>query len=451
MPAGAGAARPLDLGIVDGQAFTDPNDSARTLAFDRTASARAGTALIGVRWASVAPGNPGPLFNARNPADPAYQWDAIDDAVRSADSHGLRVILLVTGAPRFAEGPNRPSTDRALPGTWRPDPADVADFGHAIATRYSGLFATLPRVRLYQLWAEPNLAVNLAPQRQGGHLISGNVYRGMLNAFYGAVKGVSGANTVITGGTAPYGDLFPASGAVFPRTQPVEFWRQVFCLKGRRLRPLKCPAPPRFDVISHHPINVGPPTRHAINAEDISTPDLGKLKRILRRAQRAGHVRPRGKKPLWATEIWWNSRPPVGSGVPLALHARWLEQSFYVLWKQKVRAVIWFEIRDYAPEPGIPIPRSGLFLRDGTVKPAFFAFRFPFVGDRLSRRRVRVWGTAPQPGSVQIQRRKGGRWKRVRTLRAGSNRVFVGVIRLRGRAKLRAVSAGEHSLTWKQR
>lgn len=360
-------------------------------------------------------------------------------------------MLMITGAPAFAEGPNRPSTSTALPGTWRPRAGAIADFGHAIATRYSGRFGNLPRVGLYQLWAEPNLAINLAPQRKRRRLVSGLHYRRMLRAFYAGVRGVSSGYRVVTGGTAPYGDLHPKGRPLYARTQPVAFWRQVLCLKGERLRKMRCRKRARFDIFSHHPINIGRPTRHAINALDVSTPDIGKLRRVVRRAVRTGRAKPRKGKPFWATELWWNSNPPSRHGVRLGKHARWLQQGLYVLWHQKVKAVIWFEITDYPASPGTFTPQSGLFLENGTAKPAYYAYRFPFVGDRIARKRVRVWGKAPSPGRVLIERLRRGKWRRVRGLRAGRNRIFVGKIRLGGRARLRARKGSETSLVWVQR
>ena len=81
-------------------------------------------------------------------------------------------MLLVTGAPAWAEGKNRPGFDKAHAGTWKPNAKRLGDFGTAIAKRYSGNFdpdgalgqPALPRVREFQLWAEPNLATYLTPQ-----------------------------------------------------------------------------------------------------------------------------------------------------------------------------------------------------------------------------------------------------------------------------------------------
>jgi hypothetical protein len=443
------AERGFETGLYEPD-YTSSDASTQTLAFDRSAQARAGFTLIAVDWSSVAP-NSKPLgFVPSNPGDTNYKWGPIDAAVRDASARGLRVLLTVTRAPSWAEGPGRPSPDEAPPGTWRPDPGELGDFTRAIATRYSGHFAGLPAVRYWQLWAEPNLAVNLGPQFDGNTPVGFNVYRPMLNAFYTNLKAVSPQNQVMTGGTAPYGNLTPASGLTYQRMQPLDFWRGLLCLRigkkgkkhraGKLIRVAGC-TPPRFDIAAHHPINVGSPTRHALNADDASTPDIGKVRRVIR----AGV----GKRPIWATEIWWNSNPP-SRGVSLKTQARYLSQSFYVLWKQRVPVTFWFELRDLQPNGIDPIPTSGLLFRDGRPKPAFQAFRFPFAAERLSKTRVRVWGLAPGAGPVQIGIGKGKHLHRIRTLKAGVNRVFVGIIHVRHGARLRAVQGSEGSLVWRQ-
>jgi hypothetical protein len=442
----AEAARGLRLGINDG-VYETADAGTRHAWLSRTVDARANLVLLGASWASIAPSNRPPGFDARDPADPAYSWGALDAAVRDATAGGLRVMILVTGAPQWAEGASRPGFRRAPPGTWKPSPGKLADFGHAIAVRYSGSFGTLPRVRYWQLWAEPNLSIYLTPQWVHHRAATPKHYRSMLNAFYGAVKGVSRRDVVITGGTAPYGD--PAGG---DRMRPVRFWRGVLCLRGEKLRPARCKNPAHFDVIAHNPINVGPPKRHAVNRNDASTPDLGRIERVVRKARHTSRVRPRGPKPFWATEIWWDSKPPDPHGIPERTHARWLEQALYLLWRQGARTAVWFQIRDQARLPDFASTyQTGLFLRSGKPKLAYRAFRFPFVGDRTGRRQVRVWGKAPRKGKVQIQRRRHSHWRTLKRLRAGSNRVFTGSVRVRGKAKLRAKQRPGKSLTWRQK
>ena len=340
--------------------------------------------------------------------------------------------------------------ERPLLGSWKPNPADLGEFTHAIATRYDGHFANLPAVRYWQLWAEPNLALNLSPQFVGNTPVGFDVYRPMLDAFYANLKEVSSQNVVVSGGTAPYGGLTPSRGLTFQRMQPLTFWRGLLCestqakkkkkhkKKRRAAQAAAACTPPRFDVAAHHAINVGAPTQHAVNPNDATTPDIGRLRRVLRKGGA-------GNKPIWDTEIWWNSNPP-GRGVSLKTQARYLSQSFYTLWKQGVQAAFWFELRDLQPNGSDPIPTCGLYFRDYRAKPALRAFGFPFAAERLSKTRVRVWGMAPGAGSVSILRSG----HRVRKLGATSNRVFTGIIRLRGRARLQAKQGNERSLIWKQ-
>jgi hypothetical protein len=268
----------------------------------------------------------------------------------------------------------------------------------------------------------------------------------MLNAFYAAVKGVSGKNKVVTSGLAPYGDHFVGGN----RLPPVLFWRGLLCLSGKKLQPVKCKNPAHFDVAAHNPINIGAPTRHALSPTDASTPDLGRIKRVIRKAARTGRVKPGGHKPLWATEEWWDSKPPDPRGVPKAKQARWLAQSFQILWRQGAGMVVWFLIRDQAPQPNYPTTfQSGLFFRDGKPKPAYRAFRFPFVANRHGKQEVRLWGKAPRSGKVAVQRRRNGSWRTVKTTRAGSSRIFTSKIGMRGSGKLRARQGGANSLAWR--
>jgi hypothetical protein len=312
---------------------------------------------------------------------------------------------------------------------------------HAAAVRYSGNFAdpldpgrTLPRVRAWQIWNEPNLQTYLAPQwvpNGGGWAAeSPNIYRDLLNAGYDALKGVRSDNFVVSAGTAPYGDLDPGGR----RIPPVEFLRDVFA------------KPTRLDAISHHPYGVGDPLRHALNDDDAAVPDIGKLARVLRKAEKKGTALPRGHKRIWVTEISWDSSPPDPQGVPAAQHARWTAQGLYVLWKQGVDTITWFQIRDSAPEPSYAATnQSGVFFRDGTPKLSATAFRFPFVAWR-SGKQIAFWGRSPKPGRVAIQGLRGSRWVPAGTARPDRSGVFQGRVKGRWRS-LRAVGPAS-SLPW---
>ena len=218
----------FQLGLTD-NLFADINAGKAGRWLDRARGARARTILLGAQWVSIAPANRPRGFNPANPADSAYDWGTLDRQVRQVRARGMRPAILVGQAPAWAEGPNRPSTTVAAGGTWKPKPKALGQFARAIARRYSGSFGTLPRVKHWQLWAEPNLSVYLTPQWRRGRPVGAFHYRRMLNAFYAGIKSVRRSNKVITGGTAPYGDLRGGQ-----RMQPATFWRALLCLKGRR-------------------------------------------------------------------------------------------------------------------------------------------------------------------------------------------------------------------------
>jgi hypothetical protein len=428
---GAAAAPRLKTGFADGTLF------------DRAVDARASVARLPVAWRAVVGGRPD---DPRNPADPAYNFSGVDALVNAATERGLRVLLTVSHAPAWAEGPNRPSG--ATAGSWKPSPRAYGNFARALAKHYSG--GAFPRVRFYQAWNEPNLNTYLAPQYRGRKAKSPARYRRLLNAFYAGVNSVRRSNVVVTGGTAPYGD--PPGGN---RMRPQIFLRKLFCLKRRRaLDPTRCRNRPRLDVLAHHPINtIGGPNSRSLHPDDASTAEFKDVRRILRAAERSHRVRPRGRRPLWATELWWESDPPDEFvGVKLRKHARWYQEALRVLWKQGARVVILLQVIDSPYDPGNPSAtlQSGILFQNGDTKPAFRAVRFPFVTERRSRSRVRAWALPPATGTLRVQRRRHGNWRTLKRERAHRGRPVSTSLRLRGGARLRARVGDLQSLAWRQ-
>jgi hypothetical protein len=374
-------------------------------------SAGAGTVLIPVNWAGVASQRP---LLPQSPADPAYRFARLDRQVTAATAAGLRVILDFTHAPVWAEGPDRPAS--APPGTWRPDPAAVGDFAHALAARYSGSFSPsvvgspLPRVRYFEVWNEPNLLIYLTPQWRGKAPASPELYRQMLNSAYAGIKAAQPGAVVVTAGTGPYGE---SRGVA--RMRPMLFWRRLLCLR-EGLRPASCPVKARFDVLAHHPIDTaGGPRDPSLAAGDISMPELHKLRGLLRAAERERTIEPSGDRPLWATEFWWVSDPPnTRFGVPLPRFARWMEEGLYEMWRQGASVAINLEVRDapYRANGALAYGQGGLFFNGGRKKRrAFTAFSFPFLAHRRGAHRVVAWGKSPVTGTLSIERRQRGRWR----------------------------------------
>jgi hypothetical protein len=466
LPAVAPAKRGLLTGFVDADGLLSSADPAeRATWLDRTVEARAGIVRLDIKWALVV--GPQRPPDPTNPGSSSYDFTSIDVAVRAAEARGLAVMLQVQpGAPAWAEAPGR--RPDAPAGTWKPNPSNFADFAQAVAARYSGHFdpdgpspvARLPAVQALQVWNEPNLSGHLTPQYEGMTAISPEQYRQMLNAAYSAVKAVAPQMPVVTAGAGPYGDPPGAS-----RVRPVLFWQQVLCVHPVKVKAKKkkrgaprvkyvrtagCPAPAKFDIFGFHAINTsGGPGRSAINRNDASSADLDRIVRVLHGAEHAGTVLPR-RHPIWTTEMWFDT--PSATTVPLG---RWIEQGFYLLWKEGASVVMNLAIRDSTIEPGDLLPQvgpnsSGIFFANGQPKPAYTAFRFPFVTERIDKRVLRAWGKAPAGGKLVIQRRQPGRWVATKKIQLRQGSVFTAKLRLRGKQRLRAKVAGSQSLVWKQ-
>jgi hypothetical protein len=468
IPSAASATRGLVTGFADPDEYQSASPSDRSLWMGRSVDAGAGIVRLAAEWPGIAPGPTRPA-DPTNPASTSYDFSSLDPAIREASAKGLRILLSVNHAPTWAEGPNRPSN--VAIGAWNPNPADVADFMQAIAARYSGNFdpgtgGTLPAVQDIEVWDEPNAGDWLSPQFQGKTFTGAALYRDILNASYKAIKSVNPNAQVVVGGTDPYGDPpggpYPASGA---RARPVQFWEHVFCLreqkvkkKGKKaaapklVRDPTCTGKTSFDVFGHHPIDNtgGSPLKSGPTRYDASTPDLGRVVRVLRAAEKLGTA-PGPKHPVWVTEFWWDSNPPNRSGAPLATQARYIQQSMYLFWKAGASAAINFQIADSSLRPNVHAGfQAGVYFQDGRPKPSLTAFKFPFVTNRTSRTKLEAWGRAPAAGKLLIQRRQGSRWLTVKKLQVSKGGVFDTALRLSGKQRLRATVAGQQSLVWKQ-
>lgn len=431
----ATGARPIATGFLEAQ-YKSHDATTRAEVFAKTIDSNAEIIRVNLVWSRIAVTQPA---DPRDPADPAYDFDGVDAAVTDARANGLDVLITVYSAPSFAQGADPP--DGVIPGTWKVDPNALADFYAAIATRYSGRFADLPRARYFEVWNEPNLPGFLTPQYEGGSAAAPSRYRRMVNASFKAIKGINPDIQVVAGGLAPYGD--PPGGA---RTRPLAFWRDLLCL-DRGLKAVKCPTKVKFDILSHHPINTsGGPNTSAAHPDDVSTPDFKNIAEVLRAAERANTVGTGGRHPLWATELWWNSDlSGTLPSFPLDAQARFYQNGLYVLWKQHVDVVIVLQLQDD--------PRSefstGLFFADGSPKPSFAAFRFPLVSDDDGSE-TRVWGKSPEAGKLAIQLRKGKGWRTLRKLNVDRGDVFSERVKLPAKYSIRATVSGATSLTWRE-
>ncbi|MFI5010419.1 MAG: hypothetical protein ACHQDY_09120 [Solirubrobacterales bacterium] len=452
----------LVRGVSDGALLLSEHAEVRGRAVAMIAAAGARVVRIPVNWRDVVDASPPAGFQASDPASPAYHFWRIDAAVESALGAGLEPLLVVSHAPAFAEAPNR--WPYAYPGSWAPNPAALGAFAAALARRYDGSFpdplapgGALGRVRLLQAWNEPNLSRYLEPQWVVEHgrwsAFSPLLYRQLLDGFYAGVKSVEPTDTVIAAGVAPEGE--PAGQGVM---SPVPFLRGLLCLESSG----RCQQPPRFDVLAFHPLSVWNPDVLAASALDVSIADMAKVTDVLHQAERLHTALPAGPKPVWVTELNWESAPQSPHGVPPRLQATWLSRALHRLWVAGVSLVDWEFLVDPVGGVALASPTgptvtfarpAGLYsagVTDGRSDPALArpkpflgGFAFPFDPLRVDRRRVRVWALLARPGQlVQLQRRtRGGMWRTVASLHADRYGVLNALVPLRGSASLRLLSA----------
>ena len=431
------ASGPIETGVGFFGLSTDAENATQ---FQRIRAAGAKYVQIRMYWRTIAPaGATQPTgFEPTNPADPNYNWNGYDQQITEAVAAGLKPIVAITSAPRWAEGSFSGSDDT---GSYKPSPSEFAKFLTAVGKRYSGSFEGLSRVQYWSIWNEPNYNTFLSPQRVGKKLSSPDWYRSMLNAAADSLHAVSSSNVVIGGETGPFGVASTALSTA--NIMPITFMEKVLCISEKSSRNKKtkavtiqyksaCKTKTKFDVWSHHPYTQGGPAVKSKAHGNASLGDMGAMRAVLNAATKAGHVSSSQKVRLWVTEFSWDSKPPDPKAVPIALETRWVAQLLHNMWGSGVSLVNWFILRDQPLSSSLW--QSGLYYGGASIssdraKPILQAFRFPFVATPKivkTKSIVQLWGRTPtsSAGSVVIERKSGSRWKRVKTLRANRYGIF---------------------------
>jgi hypothetical protein len=350
----AAASRYLRVGIFD-QAQTLYGGTAAFTAFQQV---HVQELRLNLTWNTVAKSRPA---HATDPADPAYDWTVFDAAVRSAAADRIHVLMTIVGTPQWANG-GRPTNVAPTNAN------DLRSFAVAAATRYGGSYAasggTLPGVRDWAAWNEPNNPAFLAPQYRrtsAGWVLQGAAdYVRICRAVVAGVHSLPYASErVACGVTAPRGNNDPSSSR--PSVSPISF-----------LRAVKKAGLTTFDAWAHNPYYSAPsetPTTRPGPSESTATAvTLGNLDQLT-----AALTQLYGKKRLWITEYGYQTNPPdTIFGVTWAKQALYLTQAVAIARKNpRVDMLLWFLLRD---EPALSGWQSGLLTTDGRKKPAYAAF-----------------------------------------------------------------------------
>ena len=334
----AHAAERMWIGFHDDPSFRWVDDRASRI--ESSASQGASVMRLLVHWDQTARQRPA---LPSDPFDPAYNFDDLDDAIRTAQEQDMEVLLSLVGTPRWANGGKTPNVMPRRLG-------DFTAFARAIASRYSGRFDGYPFVRFWSVWNEPNLQVFLAPQFDGrGRSVAPRNYARLYAAGYEGIKAGNPRALVAIGETSARGTDNPSG--VRPVHSPGRFL-EALARANPRLK---------FDAWAHHPYPFRPNLKPS---QKVRWPNvtLGSLPNLEKNLSR---LFTRKSVPIWVTEYGHETKPQDAFGVPYSKQAAYLREAIAIARTYPfVSMFIWFVYQD---DPGQPW-ESGLYTRTGVSK-----------------------------------------------------------------------------------
>jgi Cellulase (glycosyl hydrolase family 5) len=245
----AHARKHMEVALADNPVFLYRVFYDRSRAFKQTRPLAVTRLRVMLPWSSAL--GPKQAKRKKAPAVPVYylkKWDSVIDA---AASHGIRVELRLSGpAPAFA-------TSNHKIGPTRPRTKLFGEFAAAIAAHFKG------RVDRYGIWNEPNYRTWLSPMKKAPQ-----IYRGLYQAGYKAIKQADPAAAVLIGETAPY--AIPGDS-----TAPLSFLRKMAAAGKGTLH---------ADGFAHHPYDfTHAPSYRYPGADNVTIGTLGRLTKTLDR------------------------------------------------------------------------------------------------------------------------------------------------------------------------
>jgi Glycosyl hydrolase catalytic core len=308
---------------------------------------------INLNWPDVAKRRPA---HAQDPADPAYDWDLYDRAIRYASQNNIKVLLTILFTPSWANG-RKPHNVPPSNST------DLRNFAYAAAERYSGHYIPntddefetyLPAVKYWLAWNEPNNP-NWLKQTSGGRFVSPRSYAKICNAIWTGVHYTNFAGEKVgCGATGPRGNNQARSSR--PSMSPVAFMTAARKAGMRRL-----------DAYAHHPYygrpNESPGSRPGGNAVT-----LGNIGALIKQSNKLFR-----RKPIWITEYGYQTPPDRQFGVSFGRQATYLSQAYAIGRRNRqITMMVWFMLRD---DTNLRLGwQSGFLTAAGRKKPAFNVF-----------------------------------------------------------------------------
>ena len=211
----------------------------------------------------------------------AIGWGPLDGAVNAANAAGLKVMFSVVAAPSWAAVPG---------GAFPKNPSDLANFMGAMATHFKG------RVQAYEVWNEENYAVEMGPgigPQTAGQYVEG------LKAAYTAIKAVDPTIIVVSGAPTPTGVNDPNIGE-----RDLTFLQQMYAYQSGVVKSY-------FDALGAHNEPFGNQAQETVaahTAPNYST-DPSFFFHQVEDYRNLMVSQGDGNKPIWETEIGYDSNP----------------------------------------------------------------------------------------------------------------------------------------------
>jgi hypothetical protein len=308
-------------------------------------AAATGASIIhtNVSWPAIAPTRP---TTPSNGSDPAYALGNLDDLVFQSGLYGMRVMINITGTPKWANGNQTPNH---MPKKL----SDLTTFARMLATRYDGRHG-FGSVGLYSVWNEPNLQLFLTPQYAGKKIVGPANYAKLYKAAYSGIKAGNPLAQVAIGETSARGrdkPLATASASVAPAT----FARLLSQVKGLK-----------FAAWAHHPYPTSPnlPPLQKVRYPNVTLSTMPQFEKDLNKWFKR-------TVPVWITEYGHETKPGEPHGVSPATQAAYAKQALNrAKADPNIQMFIWFTFRDSSGNPW----QSGLELPSGAHKPSYAAF-----------------------------------------------------------------------------
>jgi hypothetical protein len=337
----AAAANRMPIGFFDDVSFR--YSATRDANLQSAAATGASVIHTSVSWPAIAPKRPAAPLNGN---DPAYALGNLDDLVYQSGLFGMRVMINITGTPKWANGNTTPNH---MPKKL----SDLTAFARMLATRYDGRHGH-GSVGLYSVWNEPNLQLFLTPQYQGKKIVGPANYGKLYKAAYAGIKAGNSRAQVAIGETSARGrdkPLATASASVAPAT----FARLLSQVKGLK-----------FDAWAHHPYPTSPnlPPMQKVRYPNVTLSTMPQFEKDLRKWFKR-------TVPVWITEYGHETKPGEPHGVTEAKQAAYAKQALnFAKADPNIQMFCWFTFRDNSGNPW----QSGLERPSGAHKPSYNTF-----------------------------------------------------------------------------